>query len=166
MPGRLSIQLYYTPHTSYLRCLTNDTYDAPLAGAYPLVTTDATNYNTHDGPTHRHGCKQDVPYRARAGYHQAIRHLQRFGSEYGSSEADQIADRLCCAFGQDVLDTLFAKDTLAPTQGRRRRARPYFLFGLSLGYVRELPRDSAKGSCPYPHLLLHAGLTQRGHQFI
>lgn len=54
----------------------------------------------------------------------------------------QIADRLCCAFGQDVLDTLFAKNTLAPSihvgSGRRRRqARPFFFFALSLGYVRE-----------------------------
>jgi hypothetical protein len=55
----------------------------------------------------------------------------------------QIADRLCCAFGQDVLDTLFARDTLAPSlhktgSGRRRRqARPFFFFALSLGYVRE-----------------------------
>jgi hypothetical protein len=46
----------------------------------------------------------------------------------------EIADRLCCAFGQDILDTLFAQDTLSPT-GRRRRARPIFFFGLALGYV-------------------------------
>ncbi|KAI9632300.1 eukaryotic membrane protein family-domain-containing protein [Dioszegia hungarica] len=48
----------------------------------------------------------------------------------------EIADRLCCAFGQDVLDTLFARDTLAPGVGsRRRKARPFFFFALSLGYV-------------------------------
>ena len=55
----------------------------------------------------------------------------------------QIADRLCCAFGQDVLDTLFARESLASSNtkhGTRRRglqARPVFLFMLSLGYVRE-----------------------------
>ncbi|RXK38837.1 hypothetical protein M231_03893 [Tremella mesenterica] len=53
----------------------------------------------------------------------------------------EIADRLCCAFGQDVLDTLFAKETLAPTnrvsgRGRKRQqARPLFFFALALGYV-------------------------------
>ncbi|GFZ42864.1 hypothetical protein JCM24511_00582 [Saitozyma sp. JCM 24511] len=53
----------------------------------------------------------------------------------------EIADRLCCAFGQDVLDTLFARETLSPSsrkvgRGRRRqRARPYFFFALSLAYV-------------------------------
>ncbi|KAL1410169.1 hypothetical protein Q8F55_004174 [Vanrija albida] len=52
----------------------------------------------------------------------------------------EIGDRLCCAFGQDVLDTLFARDTLgyASGPGRRRKreqARPFFFFTLSLGYV-------------------------------
>ncbi|ODN80829.1 hypothetical protein L202_02972 [Cryptococcus amylolentus CBS 6039] len=53
----------------------------------------------------------------------------------------EIADRLCCAFGQDVLDTLFAKETLSPSvrkrgKGRKRQqARPAFFFALSLGYV-------------------------------
>ncbi|TXT11025.1 hypothetical protein VHUM_01776 [Vanrija humicola] len=52
----------------------------------------------------------------------------------------EIGDRLCCAFGQDLLDTLFARDTLgyAPGPGRRRKrekARPFFFFTLSLGYV-------------------------------
>ncbi|WWC59938.1 uncharacterized protein I303_102501 [Kwoniella dejecticola CBS 10117] len=53
----------------------------------------------------------------------------------------EIADRLCCAFGQDVLDTLFARETLAPSirksgKGRKRQqARPVFFFALSLGYV-------------------------------
>nr|ODN87227.1 hypothetical protein L203_03499 [Cryptococcus depauperatus CBS 7841] len=53
----------------------------------------------------------------------------------------EIADRLCGAFGQDVLDTLFAKETLSPSvrklgKGRKRQqARPAFFFALSLGYV-------------------------------
>ncbi|OCF42545.1 hypothetical protein I317_03661 [Kwoniella heveanensis CBS 569] len=53
----------------------------------------------------------------------------------------EIADRLCCAFGQDVLDTLFARETLSPSvrkrgKGRKRQqARPVFFFALSLGYV-------------------------------
>ncbi|ORX36417.1 eukaryotic membrane protein family-domain-containing protein [Kockovaella imperatae] len=53
----------------------------------------------------------------------------------------EIADKLCGAFGQDVLDTLFARDTLAPVSrkvgvGRKRQqARPFFFFMLSLGYV-------------------------------
>ncbi|BEI80187.1 hypothetical protein CcaverHIS002_0107160 [Cutaneotrichosporon cavernicola] len=56
----------------------------------------------------------------------------------------EIGDRLCCAFGQDVLDTLFARDTLDSLtyidqrKGKRRkreRVRPAFFFFLSLGYV-------------------------------
>lgn len=65
-------------------------------------------------------------------------------AELQFGEADmQIADRLCGAFGQDVLDTLFARETLSPRErkrgkGRKRQqARPVFFFMLSLGYVRE-----------------------------
>ncbi|OXG09787.1 hypothetical protein C367_06966 [Cryptococcus neoformans Ze90-1] len=53
----------------------------------------------------------------------------------------EIGDRLCGAFGQDVLDTLFARETLSPSvrkrgKGRKRQqARPVFFFALSLGYV-------------------------------
>ncbi|KAK4685453.1 transmembrane anterior posterior transformation protein 1, partial [Tremellales sp. Uapishka_1] len=49
----------------------------------------------------------------------------------------EIADRLCCAFGQDVLDTLFARETTKKVgKGRKRQqARPVFFFALSLGYV-------------------------------
>ncbi|WWC87545.1 uncharacterized protein L201_002435 [Kwoniella dendrophila CBS 6074] len=53
----------------------------------------------------------------------------------------EIADRLCCAFGQDVLDTLFARETLSPSirksgKGRKRQqARPAFFLALSMGYV-------------------------------
>lgn len=55
----------------------------------------------------------------------------------------EIADRLCGAFGQDLLDTLFAKETLNPSshppgKGRRRqKARPVFFFMLTLCYVCE-----------------------------
>ena len=47
-----------------------------------------------------------------------------------------------------MLDTLFARETLAPTskklgRGRKRQqARPYFFFALSLGYVRKSPHLS------------------------
>ena len=60
----------------------------------------------------------------------------------------QIGDRLCGAFGQDVLDTLFARETLVPSdvkrgRGRRRQqARPVFFFMLSLGYVRACPQSA------------------------
>ncbi|EJT47039.1 hypothetical protein A1Q1_04282 [Trichosporon asahii var. asahii CBS 2479] len=49
----------------------------------------------------------------------------------------EIGDRLCCAFGQDVIDTLFARDTLTYTDKRRKRdhVRPVFFFTLSLAYV-------------------------------
>ena len=68
----------------------------------------------------------------------------------------QIADKLCSAFGQDILDTLFAAETLGArssnnsirlkgqresraerAQRRRERARPFFFFLLALAYVRE-----------------------------
>lgn len=68
----------------------------------------------------------------------------------------QIADKLCSAIGQDILDTLFAAETLgaksntasvrlhgqresrqARAQRRRERARPFFFFILALAYVRE-----------------------------
>lgn len=57
------------------------------------------------------------------------------------AKTKQIGDRLCGAFGQDVLDTLFARETLSPSvrkrgKGRKRQqARPVFFFALSLGYV-------------------------------
>lgn len=56
----------------------------------------------------------------------------------------EIGDRLCCAFGQDVLDTLFARDTLTYSvkrEGKRRKrehVRPMFFLTLSLAYVCEL----------------------------
>lgn len=79
----------------------------------------------------------------------------------------EIADRLCGAFGQDVLDTLFARDTLSPlsnhrhTSRKREKARPYFFFALSLGYVCKccsvIRRYSLTvGSGTYAHLLLYA----------
>lgn len=78
-------------------------------------------------------------------------------------ELTQIADRLCCAFGQDVLDTLFARDTLSST-GRKRRARPLFFFGLSLGYVCRSRLERVNGSAAFPHISLHADLAQRRDQ--
>jgi hypothetical protein len=68
----------------------------------------------------------------------------------------QIADKLCSAFGQDILDTLFAAETLGAkashtsirlkgqresrqerAERRRERTRPFFFFLLALAYVRE-----------------------------
>jgi len=65
----------------------------------------------------------------------------------------EIGDRLCCAFGQDVLDTLFARDTLTYTvkkNGRRRKrehVRPVFFLTLSLGYVCEYREDRGGKTC-------------------
>ncbi|KAJ9122764.1 hypothetical protein QFC24_004194 [Naganishia onofrii] len=62
----------------------------------------------------------------------------------------EIADKLCSAFGQDILDTLFSKETLEaawwsespdPQESKRRkrrkreRATPFFFFMLGLAYV-------------------------------
>ncbi|UZJ52656.1 hypothetical protein CBS101457_001976 [Exobasidium rhododendri] len=48
----------------------------------------------------------------------------------------EIADRLCCSFGQDLLDTLFSRMTLARRKdGRQPYLRPIGFFLLSLGYV-------------------------------
>jgi hypothetical protein len=55
----------------------------------------------------------------------------------------EIGDRLCCAFGQDVLDTLFARATLTYRAENRKKwrkrehVRPVFYFTLSLAYVCE-----------------------------
>ncbi|EPQ29733.1 uncharacterized protein PFL1_02953 [Pseudozyma flocculosa PF-1] len=48
----------------------------------------------------------------------------------------EIADRLCCSFGQDLLDSLFSRITLARRKnGRQPYLRPLGFFVLSLGYV-------------------------------
>ncbi|KAJ9101815.1 hypothetical protein QFC21_003154 [Naganishia friedmannii] len=62
----------------------------------------------------------------------------------------EIADKLCSAFGQDILDTLFSKETLEAAwwsdssdqqeskrrkRRKRERATPFFFFMLGLGYV-------------------------------
>ena len=48
----------------------------------------------------------------------------------------EIADRLCCSFGQDILDTLFSRTTLARRRdGRQPYLRPIAFFALSLAYV-------------------------------
>ncbi|CDZ98162.1 Predicted membrane protein [Phaffia rhodozyma] len=50
--------------------------------------------------------------------------------------AFEIADKLCCAFGQDVLDSLFARETLSRRpNGSQPHFRPVFFFCLSLGCV-------------------------------
>ncbi|KAJ9113887.1 hypothetical protein QFC19_000081 [Naganishia cerealis] len=63
----------------------------------------------------------------------------------------EIADKLCSAFGQDILDTLFSKETLEAAwwsetvnnqheskrrrRRKRERATPFFFFMLGLAYV-------------------------------
>ncbi|GAK68127.1 DUF747 family protein [Moesziomyces antarcticus] len=48
----------------------------------------------------------------------------------------EIADRLCCSFGQDLLDSLFSRSTLARRKnGKQPYLRPVGFFGLSLCYV-------------------------------
>lgn len=48
----------------------------------------------------------------------------------------EIADRLCCSFGQDLLDSLFSRSTLARRKdGHQPYLRPLGFFALSLLYV-------------------------------
>lgn len=48
----------------------------------------------------------------------------------------EIADRLCCSFGQDLLDSLFSRSTLARRKnGKQPYLRPIGFFALSLCYV-------------------------------
>ncbi|GAA6008348.1 hypothetical protein JCM11491_004443 [Sporobolomyces phaffii] len=46
----------------------------------------------------------------------------------------EIADRLCCSFGQDLADSLFSSSTLS-LRSRRAVVRAGFLFALYTGYV-------------------------------
>lgn len=49
----------------------------------------------------------------------------------------EIADRLCCSFGQDLFDSLCSRSALGRRKdGSQPRIRPAFLFGLSLAYIR------------------------------
>ncbi|GAA5875756.1 hypothetical protein JCM3774_006448 [Rhodotorula dairenensis] len=48
----------------------------------------------------------------------------------------EIADRLCCSFGQDLQDSLFSPHTFARRHdGSHPHVRPVVLFGLNLAYV-------------------------------
>ncbi|GAA5983342.1 hypothetical protein JCM11641_006039 [Rhodosporidiobolus odoratus] len=48
----------------------------------------------------------------------------------------EIADRLCCSFGQDLQDSLFSRQTLGRKKdGSHPHIRPLALFGLNLAYV-------------------------------
>ncbi|KAN0065053.1 hypothetical protein ACQY0O_001548 [Thecaphora frezii] len=48
----------------------------------------------------------------------------------------EIADRLCCSFGQDLLDSLFSRITLARRKnGKQPYIRPLGFLVLSLGYI-------------------------------
>jgi hypothetical protein len=49
----------------------------------------------------------------------------------------EIADRLCCSFGQDLLDSLCSRSALGRRKdGSQPRIRPAGLFALTLGYIR------------------------------
>lgn len=61
-----------------------------------------------------------------------IKGLKLSGNEYWP----QIADRLCCSFGQDLQDSLFSRQTLGRRiDGSHPRIRPVALVGLNLAYV-------------------------------
>ncbi|KAM0786165.1 hypothetical protein ACM66B_006972 [Microbotryomycetes sp. NB124-2] len=48
----------------------------------------------------------------------------------------EIADRLCCSFGQDLQDSLFSRQALGRrTDGTHPHIRPAALFGLNVAYV-------------------------------
>ncbi|SCV73232.1 BQ2448_7157 [Microbotryum intermedium] len=48
----------------------------------------------------------------------------------------EIADRLCCSFGQDLQDSLFSQQTLSRrTDGSHPHIRPLALFGLTVVYI-------------------------------
>ena len=50
----------------------------------------------------------------------------------------QIADRLCCSFGQDLFDSLFSKSALGyRNDGSKPHFRPTALFALCLVYISE-----------------------------
>ena len=56
---------------------------------------------------------------------------------------EQIADRLCCSFGQDLQDSLFSRQTLGRrVDGTHPHIRPLALVGLNVAYV---------GTSPLPH---------------
>jgi hypothetical protein len=106
----------------------------------------------------------------------------------------QIADKLCSAFGQDILDTLFAAETLGAkashtsirlkgqresrqerAERRRQRTRPFFFFLLALAYVREYDfseqqqyshADLRLSRCTRLGILLPTRLAQRSRQLI
>jgi hypothetical protein len=60
----------------------------------------------------------------------------------------QIADRLCCSFGQDLLDSLFSQSTLGRRKdGTQPHVRPFALFSLSVIYISE------RAVSLYSHLL-------------
>jgi hypothetical protein len=103
---------------------------------------------------------------------------------------EQIADKLCSAFGQDILDTLFSKETLeaawwsdpaSPLDSKRKRRRkreratPFFFFMLGLAYVREFtfmlsvlmgPLSPLLFRYPRPGILLPACIAQCRRQLV
>lgn len=121
----------------------------------------------HD-PRLRHGRELHLPRDPRAGQHQAGRHLRRvrgpspctFAYPPQSQQPRvhrltpattlfQIADKLCCAFSQDVLDSLFARETISRrANGSQPHIRPLFFFFLSLVCVCASPFLTAPFSQP------------------
>lgn len=83
-------------------------------------------------------------------------------SAHATDWLGQIADKLCSAFGQDILDTLFSKETLEAAwwsdspnlqdskrkrRRKRERATPFFFFMLGLAYVREFTTSPWQVNC-------------------
>lgn len=66
---------------------------------------------------------------------------------------EQIADRLCCSFGQDLQDSLFSRHTFARrNDGSHPHVRPVVLFGLNLAYVGALVSLSEREQLSRSHL--------------
>ena len=90
------------------------------------------------------GCLAAIPFDSRPSGYQAVRHLQRAGGIHCCftfrlllwalhSSTTQIGDRLCCSFGQDILESFFSKATIANMDGKRSRSN------LSVDRLRPLP---------------------------
>lgn len=119
----------------------------PRQGAHPR--RDALH------PAPHYGREQDVPQRPWAGDCQALRTLQCLGGTWLPIEriaalrahlTSQIADRLCCSFGQDLQDSLFSRQTFGRRHdGSRPHIRPVALIALNTAYVGASTRAGLRG---------------------
>ena len=88
----------------------------------------------------------------------------------------QIADRLCCSFGQDLQDSLFSRQTFGRRHdGSRPHIRPIALIALNTAYVGalagralfvRLALTSHLRSRAHSRSHLPTGDSQRRHQFV